>query len=346
VSLVNRVSSSSSAHPPRAGLSRRRALAVPLWGLSGASLLAPASAQAQGTWPSRALRILVAYPPGGVSDDITRALAEKLSAQLGVPVLAENRAGAGGSIAMDALAKSPPDGYTLCFSAITPLTLLPYLGPVNYDPVRDIAPVASVMFTPVLVVGTSALLARTLPEMLAAARERPGGLRWATTGLGTTGHMVLEQVRRASGTDITHIPYKGGGQQITDALSGQFELLSTNVGALQLQHIKSGKFKPLAVGADKRVAVLPDVPTLAELGFAQANLVSLFGLFAPGGTPLPIVQRLNAEVNKALLLPEIRKRLEAVNNVPAIGDVASFARYIEQDALRSRQSLGVKELNR
>jgi tripartite-type tricarboxylate transporter receptor subunit TctC len=310
-------------------------LALPLTALP----TLPALAQAPAAWPSRAVRILVAYPPGGVSDDIMRALAEKLSTQLGVPVLAENRAGAGGSVAMDALAKAPADGYTLCFSAITPLTLLPLLGSVNYDPVRDIAPVASVMLTPVLIVGTSALPARTLPDALAAARERPGSLRWATTGLGTTGHMVLEQVRKASGTDITHIPYKGGGQQITDALSGQFELLSTNVGALQLQHIKSGKFKPLAVGADKRVAVLPDVPTLAELGFAQANLVSLFGLFAPGGTPPSIVQRLNTEINKALQLPEIRRRLEAVNNVPAVGDVAGFARYIEQDALRSRRAL-------
>lgn len=334
--------SSTIGQPPRAGISRRAALALPLCGLSGASLFVCASVRAQGTWPARALRILVAYPPGGVSDDIARALAEKLSAQFGVPVFAENRAGAGGSVAMDALAKSAPDGYTLCFSAITPLTLLPYLGPVNYDPVRDIAPVASVMFTPVLVVGTPALAARTLPEMLAAARARPGGMRWATTGLGTTGHMVLEQVRKASGADITHIPYKGGGQQITDALSGQFELLSTNVGAMQLQHIRNGKFKPLAVGADKRVAVLPDVPTLAELGFAQANLVSLFGLFAPGGTPPPVLQRLNAEINKALQLPDIRKRLEAVNNVPAGGDAASFARYIEQDAQRSRRALAVE----
>lgn len=305
--------------------------------LLGALPVLPCTALAQTPpWPARALRIMVAYPPGGVSDDITRALAEKLTVQLGVPVRVENRAGASGSVAMDALAKSAPDGYTLCFSAITPLTLLPYQAQVNYDPARDIVPVASVMSTPVLVVGTPALQARSLNEMLAAARAQPGRLRWATTGLGTTGHMVLEQVRKASQTDITHIPYKGGGQQITDALSGQFELLSTNVGALQLQHVRSGKFKPLAVGALTRLAVLGDVPTLAELGFAQANLVSLFGLFAPAGTPQHIVQRLNVEVNKALASPDIRQRLQAVNNVPAGGSAASFARHIAQEMERSR----------
>lgn len=306
-----------------------------------AALLGCGGLQAQpapGAWPARPIRILVAYPPGGVSDDIARALAEKLAAQLAVPVLVDNRAGASGSVAMDLLARSAPDGYTLCFSAITPLTLLPLLGPVNYDPVRDIVPVASVMFTPVLVVGTPALAARSLPEALAAARTAGAALRWATTGPGTTGHQVLDQVARSSGAHIVHIPYKGGGQQITDALGGQFELLSTNVGATQLQHIRNGRLSPLAVGAPARLSVLPAVPTLLELGYPQANLVSLFGLFAPGGTAAATVQRLNAEINKALALPEIRQRLHSVNNVPALGSVASFERQIALEAERSRKA--------
>jgi tripartite-type tricarboxylate transporter receptor subunit TctC len=302
------------------------------------ALALPLRAQ-PGAWPQRPVHIMVAYPPGGVSDDITRALADRLARQLGVPVVVDNRAGAGGSVAMDALAKSTPDGYTLCFSAITPLTLLPQLGPVNYDPVRDIQPVASVMFTPVLLVATPALDATSFADMLVAARQRPGRIRWATSGLGTTGHMVLEQVRRASGADISHIPYKGGGQQLTDALGGQFELLSTNVGAQQLQYIQSGRFKPLAVGAPARLAVLPEVPTLAELGFAQANLVSLFGLFAPGRTPQAVVARLNAEVNVALATVAIRERLQVVNNLPMGGSVEGFVRLIAEEAERSRRAL-------
>lgn len=289
-------------------------------------------------WPTRPIRIIVAYPPGGVSDDITRALADQLAAPLGVPVLVENRPGAGGGMAMDLLARSAPDGHTLCFSAISPLTLLPHLGPLKYDPARDIAPVVSVMFTPVLVVGTRALEARSFTDMLATARARPGRVRWATSGTGTTGHMVLEQVRRASGADITHIPYKGGGQPLNDALSGQFELLSTNVGAQQLQHVRSGRFKPLAVGAPSRLPVLPQVPTLAELGFAQANLVSLFGIFAPAGTPPAVLQRLNAEFNNALGRPEIRQRLLAVNNVPTGGSAADFAQHIAREAQMNRRT--------
>lgn len=299
-------------------------LALVLW-------LAVASAALAQPWPSRPLHLVVAYPPGGVSDEISRALADKLAAQLGTPVLVEHRAGAGGALAMEMLAKAPPDGHTLVFSAISPLVLTPHLGRVGYEPLKDIAPVVGVMFTPVLLVGTPALKAASFAEMLEAARSRPGGLRWATSGQATTGHRVLEQVKLISGANLIHIPYKGGGQQLNDALGGQFELLSSNVGAQQLQHIKSGRFKALAVGAPSRLDVLPDVPTLAELGYAPANLVSLFGIFAPGRTPEPVLARLNAELNKALQLPDIRQRLLAVNNLPAGGSAADFARHIARE---------------
>ena len=290
------------------------------------------------------IRIIVAYPPGGVSDDITRALAAVLGARLGVTVLVENRAGAGGSLALDFLARSAPDGHTLCFSAISPLSLLPHLGPVPYDPARDIVPVASVMATPVLVVGTPALAAQSFGAMLAAARPR--SIRWATSGIGTTGHLVLEQVRSASGADIVHIPYKGGGTQLNDALAGQFEVLSTNVGALQLQHIRDGRFKPLAVGAPARLPVLAEVPTLAELGFAQANRVSLFGIFAPAGTPPPVLRRLNAEFDRALRDPDIRRRLLAVNNLPTGGSADAFAQQIEQESEMNRRLVGADATGR
>ena len=270
----------------------------------------------------------MAYPTGGLSDGVARALGEKLSAQLGVSVVVENRAGAGGGVGMEAIAKAAPDGYTIGFSAISPLALNPHLGRMNFDPVKDIAPVASVMYTPVLVVGTPSFEGKTFADLLTIAKTKPGLMRWGTSGQATIGHLVLEQVKATAGVDITHIPYKGGGQQLNDALAGQFEILSTNVAAQQVQYVKSGRFKALAVGAPARIDALPDVPTLAELGFAQANLVSLFGIFAPARTPEAVIARLNAEINKALLLPEIRQRLLASDNVPTGGSAAAFAKQI------------------
>jgi len=328
-----------------AKISRRAAL--PAFGLPLLGLGIPWAAgqsNAQAAWPARAVRIVVVYPPGGLSDGTARAMADKMAARLGVPVLVENRAGAGGTIGMDFVAKAAPDGYTLAFSAISPLTLSPYLTKVNYDPQHDLAPVASVMYTPVLVVGTPAFSGKTFADLLAEARARPGRIRWATSGSGTLGHLVLEHVRLTSNTEITHIPYKGGGQQLTDALAGHFEILSTNVAALPLQYIRSGRFKPLAVGSPIRLAVLPNVPTLAELGFQQANLTSIFGIFAPGRTSADIIQRLNLEINAVIGQTEFQGRLRSVNNVPAGGSAAEFARQIVAEARNNARILHVSNL--
>lgn len=302
---------------------RRRVLLI-----SACALAAPRWARAQ-AWPVRPIRLVVAYPPGGVSDAIVRALADRLAPQLGVPVLVENRAGAAGAVAMAAVANAPADGHTLCFSAISPLTL-------SATPPAGITPVVSVMYTPVLLLGTPALPATSFAEMLKQARAEPGRLRWATSGLGTTGHLVLQEVQQDSGAVFTHVPYKGGGQQLADALGGQFELLSSNVGTLQLAQVRAGRFKPLAVGAPQRVAVLPEVPTLAELGFPLANRVSLFGFFAPAATPPERLARLNAEINVALASRGIRERLLAVDNVPTGGTAEEFTRAIQQEAQASR----------
>lgn len=288
-------------------------------------------------WPQRPVRLIVVYPPGGVSDGMARALAEPLAQALGVPVLVENRAGAGGSVGMDALARAAPDGCTLAFSAISPLTLQPLLARVAYDPLRGFAPVAGVMRTPVLVVGTPAFAGRSFGDLIAMARSRPGALRWASSGVATIGHLVLAQVRMQSRTDITHIPYQGGGPQLNDALSGQFELLSTNVAAQQLQYIESGRLRALAVGAPARIEALPSVPTLAELGFEKANRDSLFGIFAPARTPTAVVQRLNAEINRLLRAEPLRTRLRDAHNIPAGGSSEDFAREIAVDRRRNRE---------
>ena len=306
----------------RRGLTLMATLAAAPW---------PLALHAQ-TWPAKPIRIVVAYPPGGVSDNVARALAERLAGALGTSVVVDNRAGASGSIGMDAVAKAAPDGTTLGFAAISPLALNPHLGKSPFDPVKDIVPVASVMYSPVLLLGTSAGPAGDFKALLAAARAKPGAVRWATSGPASLGHIMLEQLKGAAGVDITHVPYKGGGQQLTDALSGQFEVLSTNAGPAVMQHIKAGKFKALAVGAPSRLDSLPNVPTLAELGYKSANMNSVFGIFAPAGVPAPVLARLNAEVNKALALPDVRQRLEATDNVPTGGKAADFAKQIEAES--------------
>jgi tripartite-type tricarboxylate transporter receptor subunit TctC len=316
---------------------RRSLLTLPLLALCAAGLPSAATAQAASAgatpgWPARPIRIVVAYPPGGISDNVARALGDKLAQQLGTPVLVDNRAGAGGSIGMDAVAKAAPDGYTIGFSSISPLALMPHLGKLPYDPVKDIAPVASVMYSPVILLATPAFEGKDFKDMTAAARAKPGSVRWSTSGLATVGHIVLEQVQQGAKVQFTHVPYKGGGQQLTDALSGQFEVISTNLSGAVMPHIKAGKLRPLAVGAPVRVDALPQVPTFAELGLAPANLTSLFGVFAPGKTPEAVLARLNTEINLALQSPELRKRLLSADNVPAGGSAAEFSRQIAQES--------------
>ncbi|QNP49139.1 tripartite tricarboxylate transporter substrate binding protein [Diaphorobacter aerolatus] len=289
-------------------------------------------------WPADGVRIVVAYPTGGVSDLVARSLARQWSEQLKVPVLVENRPGAGGTLALDLLARSPPTGRTLVFTASAALAamrdaeLRRSVGK-SVTPL-PVVPVAGVMRTPLLLVGTPALEGTTLADMVDYARSHPGQLRWATTGEGTTGHAVLERISRQANVHIIHVPYKGGGQQLTDALGGHFEVLSTNVASQQLNALREGRFKALAVGAPQRLPLLADVPTLAELGYAQANLDSLFGLFAAKGTPVDLVEQINQSVEQALRSSTIRDRLLEANNQPFMGTAQDFAEQVEREANR------------
>lgn len=303
---------------------RPRALAAAL----GLVLL---SAAASAQVVPKTIRLVVAYPSGGVSDVVARALADKLSAQLGSTLVVENKAGASGTIGMDAVAKAAPDGATLGFSAISPLVLNPHLGRSPFDPLKDIVPVASVMYSPVLLMATPATGTRDLRSLLDDARARPGAVRWATSGQASLGHIVLEQLRLAAKVDITHIPYKGGGQQLNDALGGQFEVLSINAGPTVSAQIQAGRLRPLAVGAPARLDSLPKVATLAELGFPAANLSSQFGVFAPAGTPAILIEKYNAEINKALASPDLRAKLLATDNVPTGGRADTFADEIASE---------------
>nr|WP_315598167.1 tripartite tricarboxylate transporter substrate binding protein [uncultured Cupriavidus sp.] len=284
------------------------------------------------SYPSRPIRMIVAYPTGGISDAVARALGEKLSVQMGTSVVVENKAGAGGSIGIDAVAKAAPDGYTLGFASTSPLTLNPHVGHVNYDPQRDVAPVMSVMYSPVLVVATPSFTGKTFQDLIAQSKAKPGSVRWATSGLGTVGHVMLEQIKSKSKADVTLIPYKGAGQQMNDALGGQFEVMSTNASPMLTQHMQAGRLRAIAVGAPKRIESLPNVPTFDELGYPKANLTSTFGIFAPGKTPAAIIQKLNAELNKALAEPDVRDRLLRGGEVPTGGTAAQFATAIKAES--------------
>lgn len=323
----------SASNVPMAPAARRRGVCT-LVAIAPLALLGATPAFAQRpTWPRKPIRMLVAYPPGGVSDQVARELAERLAPRLGTPVLVDNRPGASGTLAMEALARSEPDAHTLCFAAATAVTLMrrPALRGL---PVR---PVAGVMRTPVLVVGTPALAVKGFAAMLALARDGGPGIRWATTGAGTTGHLVLERVRRAlgqDGTGLIHIPYQGGGQQLNDALGGHFEVLSTNVAPQQLESIRAGRLQALAVGAPVRLPALPDVPTLAELGFADANLDSIFGLFAPLQTPTEHVLRIHAEVAEILREDRLRRLLLDASNTPMEGSPEVFAALVAAHSAR------------
>lgn len=290
-------------------------------------------------WPAGPIRILLVYPPGGVSDGVLRLLADHLQTALAVPVRLAYRPGAGGSLGLEALAAARPDGHTLAFSALSPLTLYPQVAKVRYRPLHDIAPVAGVMLTPSLLVGTAAFAGTSVADLQAAACGAPGRLRWATTGAGTTGHLVLARWQHSAGCTVTHVPYKGGGQQLADALAGHFELLSTNVAVAQRQYIRSGRLKALAVGAPQRLASLPEVPTWAELGHPLANLASVFGLMAPAGCPPAVVRRLNALVNQALDAPALRDHLRAADNLPAGGSTEQLAQMIHAEHEQHRALL-------
>jgi tripartite-type tricarboxylate transporter receptor subunit TctC len=294
---------------------------------AGATL--PAWAQAP-AWPTKPVRIVVPYAPGGTSDAAARLLAERLHAVLGQPVVVENRAGASGTTGMDAMAKAT-DGHTLAFAAISPLTLNPHLQKVPYDPLKDVLPVASVMYSPVYFVATSAFTGKTFADAVAQARAQPGKLNVATSGMGSVGHLMLEQVGRKAGVSFNHIPYKGSGQVINDAAGGQFELFTTNPSPAVNGLISQGKLRVLAVAAPSRLPAFPDAPTFTELGHPDANLSSVFGLFAPAGTPPAVVNRVNAEVNKLLADADIAARLARLDNIVSTGTPEQFSAQVQRE---------------
>jgi len=268
-------------------------------------------ALAQADYPSKPVRMLIGFPPGQATDTLGRAIAQKLSQQLGQQFVVENKPGAAGIIATQAAMSSPPDGYTLLVSSSGPLAVNPGLyTKLPYDPIKDFAPVAGIAIVPLVLVTNPSFPVTSVKELVATAKAKPKSVNYASGGSGVTNHLVMEMFRGAAGVDMTHIPYKGGPPALTDLIGGQVNVMfETSVAALPF--VKQGKLRALAVSSSKRIAAAPDLPTVAELGYPGFSGVPWVAIMAPANTPAPIVAKLNAEVNKALNSKDIREQFLA-----------------------------------
>ena len=291
-------------------------------------LLAAASAHAQG-WPAKPLRWIVPYPPGGSTDIAARPLAERVGQALGGQSgIVENRAGAAGNIGIEAAAKSAPDGYTLLVAPDS-VASNPHLFKVSWDPFRDFVPVIQLSRQPVVLAVHPSLGVSSLAELVAAARRKPG-LGFATSGAGSQQHMAAEWFAKLAGIQLTHVPYKGGGQAITDLVGGQIQIGSLGSSPL-IPHYKAGKLKLIAQSTAARAPSLPEVPTYEESGYKGLVIEQWLGIFVPAGTPAEIVARLNAEIGKALAESGIRERYAAAAMEPVGGTAEGLARLLRGD---------------
>jgi len=276
------------------------------------ALLACGAAWGQADWPSRPIRMVVPFPPGGPTDIVARPVAQKLSEALGQQVIIDNKGGAGGTIGADFVAKAAPDGYTLLMGTVGTQAINATLYPaLAYDPVRDFAAVTLVAAAPVALVVHPSVPAASVAELLALAREKPGTLTFGSAGSGTPGHLSGEIFKSMTGAQIVHVPYKGSAPAVTDLLGGQIALMFDPVQSV-LQHIKSGKIRALGVSSAKRSAILPAVPTLAEAGVTGYETTAWWGVVAPAKTPREIVARLDQAIEKALADADFKGRLQEI----------------------------------
>ena len=294
--------------------------------IAGASLEAHAQ-----TYPAKSLRLIIPFPPGGTADILSRLLAEKMSASLGQPVVAENRAGAAGGIGATAAAKSAPDGYTLFMGTTGTQTINPAVNPkLPYDPIKDFAPVSNFAVSPFVLVAHPSVQARTVRELIVLAREKAGTLHYASFGAGSSAHMTGAMFGTRAGIEIVHVPYKGAAPALADMIGGHVQIMFTLVPSV-VSHIKSGSLRAIAVAATKRDPSMPDVPTFAEAGMPDFVSDSWYGIFVPAGTQQDIITRLHAEIQRVLAMPEVRQRLAAEGAEP-IGDTPEqFAAQVKRD---------------
>ncbi|NRF70550.1 tripartite tricarboxylate transporter substrate binding protein [Aquincola sp. S2] len=302
-----------------------------LLAITAATLTTGAFAQA---FPSKPIRLIVPFPPGGGTDIIARETSQKVATATGWTFVIENKPGAGGNLGVDAVAKSAADGYTIVLGQTSNLAINPTLyAKMPYDSQKDLTPIVLVANAPLVMVTSATSPYKTLADAVNAAKAKPGAVNFASPGNGTVAHLTSELFQKAAGVKTQHVPYKGAAQALTDVISGTVELYMSSVPTL-LGQIKQGKLRALAVTSARRVDDLPNVPTINESGYKGFDAVTWFGLLAPAGTPKDVIARINAEFNKALQQPELRKKLGDEGADPAGGTPEQFAALIKDEIPR------------
>ena len=289
------------------------------------------AAHAQQNYPSRPVRMLVGFPPGGGTDIMARIVGAKLADTLGQQVVIENRPGAGGNISAELAAKAPADGYTLLMGHVAPIAIAPSLYPkLAYDPQRELAAISFVASSPNVLAVHAGLAASDVRSLIALARSKPGELRFASSGPGTIQHLAAESFQQAAGIKMLHVPYKGSGQAVIDLIAGQVDM-NFDAAPSVINHIRQGRLRALAITTAKRSALVPGVPTIAESGLPGFDFSTWWGLFAPSATPRPVIARLNADTLKALQLPDVKEKLAGVGAEPGGNSPEEFSAFVRSE---------------
>ena len=309
----------------------------------GGLALGPSTAAAQAAYPAKPIRLVVPFATGGVTDTSGRLIAEQLSKRLGQQVIVDNKPGASGNIGTQMVASAEPDGYTLLLGFDGTLVINPHVFPkVGFDTAKDFAPIGKIGDAILILVSHPGVPAKTLPQVIALSKTQPGGLSYGTSGTGGTPHIAGELLKQRTGANLTHIPYKGGGQAMIDVMGGTIPLVYTAVAGA-ISHVKAGKLHAVAVSSAQRAPSMPDVPTFIESGVTDFDINSWVGLLAPAKTPRAIVDKLNTELNAVLNDPAVRERLNTLGITASPGGPEKFGRDMARDL--SRYAAVVKAAN-